>query len=152
MRRLRYLEDLAECKSRGTGLWKESLWRTYDLLKRLGYSGYNFETHTPTYFHKDWVFDAYCDFQDYITNDRWYGMLGPTAILNHALKHREFAITKLDAEPWRAGWYGTPPTYDEIVETTKERRFLSFDDDAFGDDLRSFLHARFPEACVYEQG
>jgi hypothetical protein len=48
-RKVRYLQDLSQVKNRGDGLWRDSLWRTYDLLKRLKYTGYNFETHTPTY-------------------------------------------------------------------------------------------------------
>lgn len=151
MCRVRCLDDLANAKSRGTGLWKGSLWRTYDLLKRLGYSGYNFETHVATYFHKDWVFDAYCDFRDFISNDRWHGMLGPTAILNHAYKHRGFPLVKLHDEGWHVGWHGRPPALDEIVEKTRGKRFLNFDDDAFGDDMRRFLAGRFPHPCCYEQ-
>ena len=46
-KRVRYLENLDDVTSRGTGLWKQSLWRTYDWLKQLGYPGYNFVTHSP---------------------------------------------------------------------------------------------------------
>ena len=49
-RRNRCLGDLAQTKNRGSGLWKESLWRTCDLLQRLKYPVYNFETHVPTSF------------------------------------------------------------------------------------------------------
>ncbi len=70
----------------GRGLWKDALWRTYDLLIRLGYPGYNFETHTPAYLTRKRVMAAYCDSKDFVTEDRFYWMLGLTAILNHAYK------------------------------------------------------------------
>jgi hypothetical protein len=53
-RTVRYLQDLSQAKDRGRGVWRESLWRTYDLLRRLGYPGYNLEAHTPTYFRRRW--------------------------------------------------------------------------------------------------
>ena len=152
MRKTRYIQDVAECKSRGKGLWKESLWRTYDLLKRLGYPGYNFEIHTPTYFRKRWVFDAYCDFKDFITNDRWLGMLGPTAILNHAYKGHQMPLTRLSEEGWNVGWHKQPPGHADVVEKTRGKRFLNFDDEAFGDGLRQFLAERFPNPCAFEAG
>lgn len=152
MRKTRYIEDLGECKSRGKGLWMGSLWRTYDLLKRLGYTGYNFEIHAPTYFRKRWVFDAYCDFKDFITNDRWQGMLGPTAILNHAYKQHQMPLTRLSDEGWKVGWHGQQPSHAEVVEKTRGKRFLNFDDEAFGDGLRQFLTEHFPAPCVFEAG
>ncbi len=150
-RKNRCLGDLGQVKDRGKGLWKESLWRTYDLLRRLGYPGYNFEVHVPTYLTKKRVFDAWCDFKDFTTQDRWYGMLGPTAILNHALKHERFELTHLDDEGTRAGIWGRPPSYDEVVKTSQGKLFLNFDDEAFGDGLRRFLVAQFPSKSVYEK-
>ena len=97
-RKTRYLEDLAQIDNRGRGLWKDSLWRTYDVLRRLGYSGYNCETHTPAYLRRRWVLNAYCDFKDYTTNDRWFGMLGLTAILNHVVKHANSGLTHLASD------------------------------------------------------
>ena len=151
VQRNRYVEDMDDVPVRGAGLWKEAMWRTYELLKRLGYPVFNFEAHCPTYLRKRWVFDAYCDFQDFVTDDRFYGMIGPSAILNHALKHHHLPLTKLASENWRAGFYERSFPYEEIVEHCRGRKFLNFDDEGFGDDLRRFLDERFPEPCVYEQ-
>ncbi len=151
VQRNRYVEDMNEVRVRGTGLYKEAMWRTYELLKRLGYPVFNFEAHCPTYLRKRWVFDAYCDFQDFVTDDRFYGMIGPSAILNHALKHHRLPLTNLATENWRAGFYERSFPYDEIVEQCRGRKFLNFDDEGFGDDLRRFLEERFPDPCVYEQ-
>ena len=148
----RYLQDLATVKNRGKGLWKESLWRTYDLLKRQGYGSLNYETHVPTYFTKRWVLHAYRDFRDWITEDRWYGLLGPTAILNHAQKHAPRTPVQVGEERSKAGFYGKSPEYAEVVTATAGRKFLSFDDGGFGDGLRRFLAERFPEPCRYERG
>jgi hypothetical protein len=84
--RERYLENLSMTKVRGHGLWKDALWRTYDLLIRLGYTGYNAETHTPTYMTRKRVMAAYREFKDFVTEDRFYGVLALTVILNHACK------------------------------------------------------------------
>jgi hypothetical protein len=150
-RAARYLQDLSKVSNRGKGLWKESLWRTYDLLKRLGYTGWNFETHVPTYFHKAWVLDAFRDFRDFITEDRWYGLLGPTAILNHAWKADPRPLVHVGDEKSKAGFYGKPPAYEEVLEAARGRRFLNFDDGAMGDAIQRFLAERFPEPSRFER-
>jgi hypothetical protein len=146
------LQDLAEVKNRGSGLWLDSLWRTYDLLKRLGYTGYNFETHTPTYYKRKWVFEAYGDLRDFVTEDRWYGLLGPTAILNHAFRQEHMDLVHIETEGSRAGsWGKPPPTYEDVVTRSRGKTFLNFDDDAFGEGLRRFLFEQFPERSCYER-
>lgn len=150
-RKSRYLGDMRKAKGRGRGAWKDSLWRTYDLLARLGYPGYNFETHTPTYLRRKWVMEAYCDFKDYVTDDRWYGMLGITAVLNHVVKHRAIELTRLGAEGTRAGFWRDEPPYDSVVEACEGKLFFNFDDRAFGEGIRQFLSERFPSQSVYEK-
>lgn len=150
-RQSRYLADLGEAKSRGHGLWLDCLWRTYDLLKRLGYPGHNFETHTPTYLRRQWVLDAYCDFKDFTTHDRFFGMLGPTAILNHVVKHKGIELTHLATEGTRAGFWHEKPTYEAVVESSRGKLFFNFDDDAYGDAIRRFLSERFPDKSIYEK-
>ena len=147
----RVVEDLSRTKNRGRGLWKDSLWRTYDLLRRLGYSGWNFETHVPTFFTKKRVLEAYCDFRDFVTEDRWYGPLGPTAILNHAYRTEQMPLVRLADEGRKIGFYGKPPSYEEVVEQCRGKTFLNFDDDAFGEGLRRYLHERFPDPSPYER-
>lgn len=149
-RQVRYLEDLSRIQVRGRGLWKDGLWRTCDLLQRLGYGTLNFETHTPTYFRKRWVLDAFRDLGEFVTEDRWYGPTGPTAILNHAHKAHGFPVVNIQEENSRAGFYGRPPPYREVAEAAKGRLFLSYEDSAFGPDLRRYLADRFPEPCKYE--
>lgn len=151
-RRNRYLQDLSGVENRGSGLWKESLWRTYDLLERLGYTGYNFETHTPTYLTKRRVFDAYCEFRDFTTQDRWFGMLGPTSILNHAYRRERFPLVKLAEEGRHSGFHNKGFSYDEIVGRCRGKTFLNFDDEATNEDMLRFLKERFPEASKYECG
>lgn len=151
-RKVRYLQDLAQVKNRGSGLWRESLWRTYDLLTRLKYPRFNFETHTPAYFRRRWVFEAYCEFQDFVTQDRWYGMLGITAVLNHVHRHEPLELVHLESEGLRAGfWGGPPPDYDSVVEACRGKAFLNFDDEAFGPGLHRFLAQQFPHPSRYER-
>ncbi len=151
-RRDRFLEDLSEVTKRGGGAWKQALWRTYDWLKRLGYGGLNFETHTPMFLTKKRVFEAYRDLHDFVTENRFFGMLGPTGILNHANKQERFPLTKLRVENLSCGFHFKPAVYDNIIEKTQGKLFMNFDDEALSDDLRRFLTERFPEPCVYELG
>ncbi|MFI9535735.1 hypothetical protein ACIG56_21105 [Nocardia fusca] len=149
----RYVQDLATVGSRGTGLWKDSLWRTHDLLKRLGYGTINYETHTPAWFRKQWVLDAYRDLRDFVTEERWQGPMAITAILSHVQKHHPRPLVHLKTEGSRAGFHGKHPSYDEIISLTSaaDARFLNYDDEAFGPDLQRFLALRFPHPCRYEQ-
>ncbi len=150
-RKDRYLQDLSKVSNRGHGLWKDSLWRTYDLLVRLGYTGYNFETHTPLYLTRKRVLAAYCDFKDFVTEDRFYGMLGPTAILNHACKMEKMNLINLSEEKSRCGFWGKPPSYEEVVRQSEGKMYLNFDDAAFGEAIRKFLMERFPKRSRYEK-
>jgi hypothetical protein len=151
-RRIRFLEVLDEIEgNRGRGMWVDCLWRTYELLKRLKLPRLNFETHVPTCLRRKWVFDAYCDLRDFVTEDRWYGMLGPTAIMNHALAHNDLRPVMIREEGTRAGFWRKPPTYNQVVNECRGKLFLNFDDDAFGDSIRRFLEERFPDPCRYEK-
>ncbi|PQO28498.1 hypothetical protein DTL21_28265 [Bremerella cremea] len=150
-RTLRYLDNLDNTKNRGSGLWVDSLWRTYELLKRFNYPRLNFETHVPTYYRRKWPFEAYREFKDYVTDDRWFGMLGPTAILNHATARNELQPVSINDECSRAGFWGSCPNYDAIVEACDGKAFFNFDDGAFGEDVQRFLEERFPDPCRYEQ-
>ena len=146
----RYLEDLALRSTRGPGMWRDALWRTYDLLIRLGYTGYNFESHTPAYLTRKRVMAAYCDLKDFVTEDRFYGLLGPTAILNHAYKQEKMSLTKL-WEKSRCGFWGKAPAYEEIIQNSEGKMFFNFDDAAFGESIRKFLSERFPNRSRYEK-
>jgi hypothetical protein len=163
IRRDRYLEDLSHVKNRGQGVWKGMLWHTYDTLRRLGYPGLNFESHTPRYLTKKRVFDAYCDLKDFVSQDRWYGMLGATAIMNHALKaertssqssrgtNEKVQLTLVRQENLVAGFYDKPAVHEEIVERCAGKKFLNFDDVAFSPDMQRYLAERFPSPSIYEK-
>lgn len=149
-KRDRYVERLRDIERRGKGVWKESLWRTHELLERLGYSDFNFESHTPTYFTKKRVFEAYCEFRDFVTEDRWYGMLASTGILNHALRDSPLELTHRDTEGIYAGFYHKAPRGELVESSCRGKTFLNFDDDAFGPALEHYLQERFPEPCSFE--
>lgn len=149
-RKDRYSEDLTKTP-RGKGMWIDALWRTYDLLIRLGYRGYNYETHTPMYLTRKRMMDAYCDLKDFITEDRWYGLLGPTSVLNHALRNEKVQPVNIIHENSRAGFWGKPPSYEDVIAQTEGKMFFNFDDPAFGDSIRRFLTERFPDRSRYEK-
>jgi len=149
-RKDRYIVDMDNA-TRATGLWNESLWRTYDFLKRLGYTRYNFETHAPTYFTRKRVFEAYCDFKDFVTQDRWYGMLGPTAILNHAVSSGPSDLVQRGPEGRWAGFYGEIPPFEEFLKRVDSKTFLNCDDRSLTEEVRQYLKDLFPEPCRYEK-
>lgn len=162
--RVRVLEDMSQVKVRGTGLWKESLWRTYDLLKRLGYGGLNFEVHVPQFTTRRQMFEAYCEFKDFVTEDRHFGIVCHTTVMNHALKQDPtIPLVWLHKENRRAGLYGKPKrppdsdfatrehwTRDEVTARCAGKSFLSFDDSAWGPGLQAFLTERFPQLSKFE--
>jgi len=151
-RKDRYLEDMRMTKLRGRGVWVESLWHTYDALIRLGYTGYNFETHTPAYMTKKRVMDAYSDFRDFVTEDRWWGMTGPTAILNHAFRHGGLNMTNILLDNSRSGFWGKPPaTYEEIVKQGEGKTFFNFDDPAFCPAIERYLKELYPNPSKFEK-
>lgn len=148
----RYLEDLdATTGNRGTGLYKDALWRTYDLLKRLGYQRLNYEVHVPVFFPKKRILAAVRDFQDFITEDRYYGPLALLTIQNHAQKHEGFAPVDLRAEGRYTGFHFRAFSTEEIAAGCAGKRFLNFDDASFDPAMRAFLQARFPEPCRFER-
>jgi len=149
--RLRVVEDLTHASFKQRGLWQDSLWRTSALLSRLGYTALNFESHLPTYYRKAWVLEAWCDFQDFVTEDRWYGILGPTAILNHAYTKHRFPVTYRAHEDKWVGFHGKEPTPDEIRDRCRNKYYLNFDDEAYGPAIRDFLENTFPKPSRYER-
>jgi hypothetical protein len=150
-RRQRIVQDLANVKSRGKGLYKETLWRTYDLLKRLGYEGLNYEVHLPVHLTKRRVLEAVREFRDFMTEDRFYGPLAQMAVLNHARKREGFPVVQLSEEAGYAGFHKKAFTYADIVAGCAGKTFLNFDDEAFNDDLRRYLAEQFSEPCVFER-
>lgn len=111
-----------------------------------------YSTRTPIYLRRRWVFEAYCEFRDFVTEDRWQGMLGPTAIVNHAYRQHPMPLVNIEAGGLRAGFWGAPsPDYDAVVEACRGKAFLNFDDAAFGPGLKNYLARQFPRPCRYER-
>lgn len=151
IRKDRVLENLDDLKNRGTGLWKESLWRTYDLLKRLGYPVYNFETHCPNYMTKTRVFEAFHAFRDFVTEDFYFGPVAFTVIQNHAVKLGRARLEFMAETNPRAGFY-KPTDLETIKAQCEGKKFLNFDDGGFNDDMQRFLAERFPQPSKFEAG
>jgi hypothetical protein len=149
---VRALADLNKGSNRGEGKWRAMLWTTYDILKRYGYAGYNFEAHVPQPLNKQLVFEAFMAFRQFLSEDRYQGMHSPTAVYNYALKHHGLKFKWLAEEQSKAGFYGECPPESEIAEVCRGKLFLSFDDPAFGQPMQQFLHCKFPEPCKYERG
>lgn len=150
-RKTRYVSDLSRVKTRETGLFKDALWRTYDVLKRLGFTGWNFESHTPTLLTKRRVLDAYLALRDYVSQDRFYGLLAPTAILNHAYSREQMEVAQVVKEGRRIAFYRETPAYEEVVKRSEGKLFLNLDDGSFSEGMFRFLAERFPVPSVYER-
>jgi len=144
------IEDLAHISSRGSGQWKDQLWRTYDLLKQYGYAGYNFEAHVPQPYTKQLAFEAFMSFRSFLSEERFGGIVTATTVFNFGLKHHGLPFIWLAEEKSKAGFYGKCPAEAEIAAACEGKLFLSFDDAGFGPTMLEFLRRRFPEPCKYE--
>lgn len=149
--RRRYLNDLDQAsQNRGSGLFAEALWRTYDLLKRLQLPRFNYELHVPLYLKKAQVLAAVRTFHPYLCEDRFFGPLAQSAIMNHIQSREPFTPIRLAEENLYAGFHWKPANYDDIVTQCTGRLFLNFDDDAFGPDMLRYLREQFPTPCDFE--
>lgn len=133
-----------------TSLWRESLLRTIDLLSRLELPLYNFESHVPAFMTKARVLEAFRLFRDFITEDRLYGPLACTAILNLAAKWDPANVVLLGEERSRAGVY-RPADWATIQAHCAGKKFLNFDDAGFNAEMQSYLGGLFPSRSIYEQ-
>lgn len=148
---VRVLEDLRQVK-RTSSLWKDSLWRTNDTLVRLGYATLNFECHVPKPFTRKQLWEAYCDLQDYVSEDRYFGLLMATAVYNHALKQGSLEEPVwLNVENRHVGFYKQPPPLDEVQRRCEGKTFMNFDDKAWGPGIIEFLRERFPAKSKFER-
>ena len=99
------------------------------------------------------VLEAYCEFHDFVTEDRWFGMMGATAILNHTHKHEKTKLISIKEEGSRAGFWGRPPaSYEAVLDQVRGRTFFNFDDAAFNEHIAGFLRERFPNQSRFEKG
>ena len=109
------------------------------------------------YFTRKRVLEAYCEFRDFVTENRWYGMMGITSVLNHALKHEKNDPSKpplisLTEEGTRAGcWEKPPASYDTLLQAVEGKTFFNFDDPAFCPLIARFLQERYPNRSRFEK-
>lgn len=81
-----------------------------------------------------------------------HGLLGITAILKHAYRHRRFDLVHLETEGSQAGFWGQPsPPCDTVTDVCRGKTFLNFDDAAFGPGLHRYLAQQFPAPSRYER-
>ena len=118
---------------------------------RLGYTVYNFDTHTPMYLTRKRVFDAYGDLRDFVTEDPLYGLIGPTAVLNHVYRNEPMELVSLSEENLSFGYWGASPTYETVVNDSNEKTFFNFDGRGFGEGVKRFLSERFATPCKFEK-
>ena len=168
LRQVRVFEDLSKLTTRGRGIWKDALWRTYDTLCRLGYPALNYESHIPHVMTRKWVWESYCAFEDFISEDRHFGLLALTSIFNYRMQHEPFEPTWLLKEGQFLGLYkhavvgATPPNsvagmtgpvllVEQVRQLTAGKTFFNFDDQSFTPAVRQFLHETFPEKSRFER-
>jgi glucuronoxylan 4-O-methyltransferase len=147
---VRALEDLNRAGARGQGRFKESVWRTYDILRHYGFAGINFESHTPQPYNKRLALEAFLAFREFLSEDRFEGILTPTTLYNYALKHHGLRFVWLADDKSRVGFYGGSPTIEQIAADCQNKSFLNFDDRAFGPAMVEYLDRLFPGPSKYE--
>src|SRR6202040_2583133 len=88
---------------------------------------------------------------DFVTANRWYGLMGATAILNHAVKHDGMPVRAIHEEQSRVGWPGKLTlSYEEVARETEGKLYLYLGPEALNDVMRRFLAERFPEPSRFE--
>ena len=151
-RKIRYLENLSDPLPRRRDPWADCLWRTHDFLVSRGYGSLNFETHVPFHLTKSRVMEAFLEFRDHVTQHPMAGLMGATAILNHAVKREQLVPVSLADEGSRISFWDAPPSFEEVTSLTDgNATFLSFADRSFGPGLKIFLQQRFPVPCKFER-
>jgi hypothetical protein len=168
LRKVRPLEDLSKLTTRGKGIWKDALWRTYDTLRRLEYPALNYESHIPHVMTRKWVWESYCEFENFVSEDRNFGLLALTSIFNYRMKHEPFELTWLLDEGKFLGLYkhgitGLKPAnklpgitgpelqIEQLRQLAADKTFLNFDDQSFTPAVRQFLEETFPEKSRFER-
>ena len=157
--KIRCLGDLGASPPTRKGRFGEMLRRTSRALIERRLTAYNFETHTPAYFWKQWILDAYIHLGQLAGVGRFDGVVARTMILNFALSREELRLTPLREENSRFGFWGSPPSYTDCMEAAGSsgdggrvpKLFFNHDDAAFGDGIRAFLLERFGSRSKYEK-
>ena len=150
---LRVLEDLAQLKTRGRGMYKDALWRTHDTLKRLGYGSLNFECHVPQPYTRKRHLER-------LLRPAGFRHRGPLlrpavhlAVFNHAVKHEGLERTSSGCteEGRFAGCYKTPPDAGRSPRKMLRQGVPELRRSAWGPGLEQFLAERFAEPSPYEK-
>lgn len=146
-RKDRYLRDMSKVPDK---IWAaqistpytDCLRATYHHFRRLHKPNvYNFETHTPAFMTKSRCMHAYLALKDSVTEHRWTGLLGATAILNCA---RDLNLASYEL----MGCYQKDPGLEWLE--INEKPFFNFDDEAYGNGIKEFLGKKFPDVSKYE--
>lgn len=147
-RKDRYAEDLTNIPLDAWKLnlsteWQDCLRMTHHYFKRLHYKNiYSFETHAPAFMTKTRCMKAYLAMQGSVTEHRFTGLMGATAILNYA---DDLNLEKVKL----LGVYVSDPGLQWLEKN--QRPFLNFDDAAFGRGMKAFLRKKFPNPSKYER-
>ncbi|MFT5679803.1 MAG: hypothetical protein ACI8RZ_000708 [Myxococcota bacterium] len=118
----------------GRDPWKKRLWATLFQLEALGYTTYNYCTHTPILIYKDQL-------------RRAVTVLGTDVQLESAYfnicwnRTPDAFISQLE---WKGGLY-SPQSAAEIIAQVAGKRFLSHNDEGLNQTLRQAIQLMFPE-------
>ena len=126
--------------------WQQMIWHTVDKLMDGGYSGWNYETHTPKMIEKTKLMDCFAMFG--IGDGK---LIWQTAYFNMHPPSSEFKAYLCEESGLRAGIY-REMTVPEIEAAARDAVFLNHNDDGVNDALRDYLESRFPEPSRFEQG
>lgn len=120
--------------------WRGRLWRTRNVLVKMGYPAYHYDCHVPIVFNKK-LFPEVVGRFDY-HKDIGYTMKSLYGNVVHgegtALNGEKVTIFK-------------PYVYDDIVKMTRNRTFVAFNDDGLKIPMKQWLCRQFPAPSKYEK-
>jgi hypothetical protein len=119
--------------------WRGRLWRTKNILLKMGYTAYHFDCHVPIVFNKK-IFPEVISKFNY-EKDTGYTMKSLYGNVIHPdapeLKGRKVVIFR-------------PYVLSDIKDKVKGRAFVAFNDDGLKVQLKEWLYRQFPEPCRFE--
>ena len=145
------VQDLRSVERWSKSEWQLKLWRTYDLLIHMGYTTYNFESHTPmrvnrqTYEQVAKLFlniekVATHDYHSYCPATAYWNITGNTGRSYRFAKDYRIGFTAANRDIW-------PRRIKKLLEG---KTFLFHDDHGLTRALRTVIKTQFPDKSNFE--
>ena len=136
------LREMGDRSNESLNEWKRALWWTYDRIKAEGYSGLNYETHTPKLINKKRLIQTFTKF-----GIRHGMLIWHTAYFNMHWKIERVILS--EESGIKASFYASHDR-EEIESRLRRAIFANCNDDGRNAEFMDAIRERFPEKTRYE--